>query len=206
MEGRATTDPMKSSHYFKTAGLAVSAFLLGGIAVWAVDEQDSAKQDSLDIRYARTHVQLAEANLARVDRANQRVANAVAGVVVSAYQEDLAVAKLRLQAALGEINDPFDVWLRAAEAAAKTANRQWTSSVAANRRAAGAIHELDIDRLRLRAEVAQLNLERGRALADGSPQARVQWQAELMYDELQRLNEEVIRSAPGNRIVSIWRY
>jgi len=205
MEGRETTDPMKSS-YLMTAGLSSAAVLLGAIIVWAVEEQDAAKPGSLDLRYARAHLELAEANLARVERANQRVANAVAGVVVFGYQEDLAVAKLRLEAVLSEVSDPFDVWLRAAEAAAKTADRQWKSAVAANQRAVGVIHELDVNRLRLRAEVARLNLERGRALAEGTTEARLQWQADLMYDELQRLNEEVLRNAPGSRIFPIWRY
>jgi hypothetical protein len=186
-------------------GVAAAAFLLGGLAVKAI-EQDAANADSLDLRYAQAHVQLAEANLARVARANQRVANAVAGVVVSAYEEDMAVAKLRLQAAQGEVKDPFEVWLRVAEAAAKSAERQWKASLAANSRAAGTIHPLDVDRLRLRAEVTQLNLERGRMLVEAPAEARVQWQHELLYDELQRLDEEVLRNAPGSRIFPIWRY
>ncbi|MBI3462846.1 MAG: hypothetical protein HY000_07265 [Planctomycetes bacterium] len=193
------------------AALTISAFLLGGIAKSALDEQDAGKQqapkqEGLDVRYARAHLALAEANLARVDRANRRVANAVAGVVVVGYQEDLAVAKVRLQAALGESDEPSAFWLRVAEAAAKTADRNWRSAAAANQRAAGTIHELDIERLRLRAEVAQLNLERGRALADASPEDRMQWQIELVHDELQRLDEEVVRNAPGSRMFPIWRY
>jgi hypothetical protein len=203
---------MRKLRYLKTSALTISAFLLGGIAVWALDGQDAVKQEappkeeSLDVRYARAHLAMAEANLARVETANRRVANAVAGVVVGGYQQDLAVAKVRLQAALGEAQEPADFWLRVAEASAKTADRNWRSAAAANQKVAGTIHELDIERLRLRAEVSQLNLERGRALADASPEARLQWQIELVHDELQRLDEEVLRNAPGSRLFPIWRY
>jgi hypothetical protein len=209
---------MNGPKWMAIAGVAAAAFLLGALAVWAIEEPPAAPQEtakpeaatpeSLDLRYAQAQVKLAEANLARVERANARINNAVAGVVVAAYREDLEVAKLRLQAAEGEGEgrEPFDVWLRAAEAVSKAAERQWTSSVAANRRAAGAIHELDIERLRWRSEVAKLNLERGRSLADASTEAKLQWQADMLLDEIERLNEEVLRNSPSMRLIPVWRY
>ena len=55
--------------------------------------------ESVEVRYARAQMQLAEANLNRVEQSNKRVARVVPSSVVAEYQCDVQVAKTRLEQA-----------------------------------------------------------------------------------------------------------
>lgn len=162
-------------------------------------------RDSLEIRQARIQLHLAEVNLQRVQQMNQRVARAVPADVVAEYQEDVEVARLRLQRLLdGKGEGDFAVWLRRAQAIARSAEVQWKSAVAVNRQAPGTVDTLDVERLRLRAELARMRLARGQELASQSREKQVQWQEEFLADEVQRLNEEVLRNPA--RAGPLWWY
>jgi hypothetical protein len=79
--------------------------------------------------------------------------------------------------------------------------------VAGNRRLQGTFEELDVDRFRLRAEVARLQLERGKELAAAPRAAQLEWQVELLNNEVDRLKEEQTRVAPFVRYYPIyWWY
>ena len=68
--------------------------------------------ESVEVRYARAQMQLAEANLNRVEQSNKRVARSVPSSVVAEYQHDVQVAKKRLeQATAGRAASEFQVWL-----------------------------------------------------------------------------------------------
>src|SRR5262245_8413113 len=85
-------------------------------------QRDSASE-SVDVRYARAQLQLAEANLSRVQESNKRVARSVPSSVVAEFQYDVDVAKARLaQATGGRAESAFQVWLRRAEAERKAAD------------------------------------------------------------------------------------
>ena len=55
--------------------------------------------ESVEVRYARAQMQLAEANLNRVEQINKRLARSVPSSVVAEYQHDVQVAKTRLEQA-----------------------------------------------------------------------------------------------------------
>jgi len=189
------------------ASMAVAVLLWSVMIAPAAKPQADADQGGLDVRYARLQLQLAEANLQRVQRSNQRVAGAVPDEVANQYQEDVEIAKTRLQDALrGAAGDPMAVWLRAAEAAVRHAESQWKNALAANRRMPGTVDSIDTERLRLRSELAGLELERGRALVGKSSEAQLQWQVNVLHDQVRRLNEAVLRNPPSGRIYPIWGY
>jgi hypothetical protein len=169
-------------------------------------EADSAK-DSPAVRYARAHVALAEANLKKVEVTNQRVANAVPRNVVAEYREDLELARMRLEQSLRNPGAaPMPIWLRTAEAVSKNAETEWKSAVAANQRMAGAVDELEVERLRIQSQLAKVRLEFGRSLSGRPVDEQRQWQMAFLMDELELVKEQIRRSPPSVRIYPFWWY
>ena len=131
----------------------------------------------------------------------------VAASVVEQYRQDVEVARFRLQTVLADSGQsPFAVWLRQAEAAAQSAESQWRRAVAANQRVSGAINDLEVERLRIRAELAQIRVEQGRAVVQKPAEQRLQWELDLLHDEVDRLNEAVLRYPNLQPAVPIWWY
>jgi hypothetical protein len=185
----------------------VPGTLLGCWLGWAASRSggEEAQPESLQVRFAQAQVRLAEITLQKAQRMNQRVAGAVAAVDVVEYREDVEVAKAQLAAArAGAGENQFLTWLRSAQAADKAAQSRLRSSRAANARLPGTIDDLEIERLRLRAELARLRLARGQALRDRPPVEQLQWQVNLLRDEVQRLSEQVSRQPPAGRLFPLW--
>jgi hypothetical protein len=163
--------------------------------------------ESIEVRYARAQTQLAEANLNRVEQSNKRVARSVPSSVVAEYQRDVKVAKTRLeQATAGRAASEFQVWLQRAEAEQKTAETTLKNAMAVNGHAPGTFDPLDIERFRLRAEVAKLQLERGQKLADSGLEAQLQWKIDLLDNQVQRLKEESRRTPSSIDSYPSWRW
>ena len=147
--------------------------------------------ESIEVRYARAQMQLAEVNLKRVERSNERVAGAVPSSVVAEYQHDVQVAKTRLeQATAARPSSEFQIWLQRAAAEQNAAETMWANALAVNRRVKGTFGPLELQRYQLRAEVAKLQLERGQTLIDAGREAQLQWQIEVLDNQVQRLKEE----------------
>jgi hypothetical protein len=161
--------------------------------------------ESVDVRYARAQMQLAEANLNRIDQSNKRVERSVPSSVVAEYQHDVQVAKTRLEEAVaGRAASDFQVWLQRAEAERRTAETNWKTATAANGSAPGTFGPLDVERFRLRAEVAKLQLERGQTLVDSGREAQLQWEIDLLDNQVQRLKEESRQSTPSSDLYPYW--
>lgn len=65
---------------------------------------------------------------------------------------------------------------------------------------------LCLERFRLRALVARWQLERGKELAAGPREAQLEWQVELLNNEVDRLKEERARVDPFVRYYPIYWY
>ena len=163
--------------------------------------------DSVEVRYARAQLNLAEANLTRVEQRNERVERSVPSSVVAEFRYDVEVAKIRLeQATAGPASSEFQVWLKRAEAERRAAEITWKNATAANRRVPGTFEPLDVERFRLRAEVAKLQLERGQTLADAGREAQLQWEVDMLDNQVQRLKEESSLAIPLIGIYPTWRW
>lgn len=155
----------------------------------------STVSESLEVRYARAQMQLAEANLNRVEQTNKKVAGSVPSSVVAEYQQDVQVARTRLeQATAARAAGEFQVWLERAEAEQKAAETAWKNAATVNSRVPGSFGPSEIERLRLRSEVAELQLERGQALVDAGREAQLRWQVEMLDNQVQRLKEQSRRA------------
>jgi hypothetical protein len=102
--------------------------------------------------------------------------------------------------------DELAIWLRRAESAYRAAYNRWQTALAANSKVKDTIPVLDIDRFRLRAEVARLQWERGKQLAKAHREAQLGWQVDLLNSEVELLKEETSRVAPFVRYYPIWLY
>jgi hypothetical protein len=186
------------------------AVVVGWIAFAQVSQappQRDATIENVNLRYARAQLQLAEANLRRVEESNQRVARSVPTNVVAEFRYDVEVARARLaQAADGEAKNEFQVWLQRAEAERKAANDSLKSALAANDRVPGTFRELDIERFRLRVEVASLQLERGRMLAGAGRTVQLAWKVDLLDNQVQRLKEEAGRATSFIGLYPVWAW
>jgi hypothetical protein len=163
--------------------------------------------ENLEVRYARAQVQLAETNLKRLEQSNKRMPRSVPSSVVAEYQHDLQVAKTRLQqATAGQAASDFQVWLQRADVERRAAEMTWKNATAANARAPGTFHPLDIERYRLRAEVAKLQLERGQLLVDSGQEAQLQWEIDLLDNQVQRQKDETSRATTFIGFYPLWRW
>lgn len=181
----------------------VIVWLLTQIAQPPAPQNPAAER--VEIRYARAQLQLAETNLKRVNESNKRMERSVPSSVVAEYRYDIEVAKTRLQQATSRAApDDFLVWLQRAEAERKTAETTWKNATDVNARASGTFGTLDIERYRLRAEVAKLQLERGQSLTNSSHNAQLQWELEVLNNQVQRLQEESRQQAPWAGYFPYW--
>jgi polyhydroxyalkanoate synthesis regulator phasin len=166
-----------------------------------------ASQESLDVRYARLQLQLAETNLLRVRRMNQKVSNAVPANIVAEYQGLVAVARANLESRLqSQGKASLDDWLREAQSAAQTAQTRYRTSIAVNQRMAGTIDDEEVERLRLMAELTRLQVERGKAVADKPFDLQVRWQLDVLHAEIQQLQEQLRRVSPTSGVYPIYPY
>ena len=164
----------------------------------------ASASETIDVRYARAQLQLAQANLQRVQQINQRLARSVPASVVAEYQRDRDVAQAQMQQAESRAaEDAFAVWLSRADSIWKNADTIWKNAVTVNQRSPGTFEALDIERFRLRAEVTRLQLERGQLLASAPRESQLLWQLDLVNGEVQRLKEES-RAAPFTRFWRFW--
>jgi hypothetical protein len=147
--------------------------------------------ESLELRYARAQLQLAEANLERVNESNKQLERTVPSSIVAEYLDDVRVAKARVQETTASRSaNAFQVWLTRAEAERRAAETTWHKATTVNESAPNTFVPIDVERFRLRAEVARLQLERGQLLIGGTPEAQLQWQSDLLDNQVQRLKEE----------------
>lgn len=167
--------------------------------------QDAASE-SLEMRYARSRLKLAQANLQRVEEMNRKLDRTVPSSVVNDFKRQVGEAELEFQQASAEKRDGFEIWLRRAENAFRSATTRWQNAQTANKQVKDTIPALDVERFRLRAEVAQLQWERGKALAKAPREEQLAWQADLLSDEVELLREESSRVAPFVRYYPIWLY
>jgi hypothetical protein len=166
---------------------------------------DATAAEKLAMEYARAKLQLAEANLKRVEEMNRRVARTVPASVVAEFQSDVEEANVQVRQTASQ-GGQFGVWLRRAQSELQAATTRWKAALAGNRRVEGTFGELDVERFRLRAEVARLQLERGRSLLGASREAQLEWQVELLNNEVDRLNEEPSRISPSGRYYPMYWY
>jgi hypothetical protein len=191
--------------------LMVGPVLLAGVMGAAADNKaadvkEPKTERNLDLAYAEAQFKLAEVSLKKLELTNQRFPRTISASVIADYAEDLAIAKAQLDSARQAADaDLFPGWVRRVESNMKTAEASLASARTANQRQPGTVDPLDVQRLELRVEIAKLQLDRGKLLANAALDQKLEWQVQVLNDEVARLKEQTSRIAPQTRVYP-WRY
>ena len=191
--------------------LMVGPVLLASVVGAAPEDKAAENKEGrvdlhLEVAYAEAQFKLAELSLKKLELTNQRFPRTVSSSVIADYAEDLAIAKAQLDSARrGADADLFLGWVRRVESNMKTAEASLASARTANQRQPGTVDPLDVQRLVLRVEIAKLQLDRGKLLANAPLDQKLEWQVQVLNDEVARLKEQTSRIAPQTRVYP-WRY
>ena len=99
--------------------------------------------------------------------------------------------KLLSVAGQGGRQREFEVFVRLAAAGYRSAYNNWQRAKSVHEKSPAPLSVENVKRLRLRAELALINYERGKSLIGGGPAEQTQWKINLLYDEVLRLNARV---------------
>jgi hypothetical protein len=157
----------------------------------AAPPANTPPQESLDVRYARAQLKFAELTLQKAQDMNRKVPGTLIGGLIARFADEVEFAKLRLQSAMRpEGIDALQACVQRAELARRLAENRLKKSIEANQRAPGIVPASELERIKLEVEIAQLRVERGKSLADATPDAKLQWQLEMLNDDLARVSEQ----------------
>jgi hypothetical protein len=166
----------------------------------------SGKADDFAVRYAKVQLRVAELKLLKAQEMNRRVAETLSKDVVQLFADDVAVAKGALAAAErggSGGGSTYNLWMRRAEQELAWRQDRMKRATEANRRVPDAYGPLDLDRMNTAIELAQLRVERGKSLANGSAEARLDWQLEMISEGLNRV-DEMVTLAIQNRLADFF--
>jgi hypothetical protein len=177
---------MTTAIFFAICG---ATFFRSGAAAPAANKDDKA--ESNEVRFARAKLRLAELTLQKAQEMNRKVAGTLTGGLISQFADDVEFAKVQLQnATRPEGVDPHRGYLLRAELAQRAAESKLKKAMEANQRSPGVVSANELERFRLELEIVRLRLERGQSLVDGSLDAKLQWQVDMINDELTRVKEQ----------------
>lgn len=180
---------------FRRLATGVGILAICGVALYrsgsAAPASKDAQTDSVAARYARAQLRLAELTLQKAQAMNQKVAGTLVGSMVSQLADEVEFARLQVRSTgqTGEV-DPLQACMQRAELGLRLSEARLRRATEANQRVPGTVQPLDLERLRLGVEVAQLRIESGRSIADASPNAKLQWQIEMLSEEMSSLRQK----------------
>lgn len=148
-----------------------------------------ANDESLQVRYARAHLELARLDLRRVMELNKRVPHAVSAGTIDEFQRHVEIDEEQLKQYLkGNDADIHGIFVRRAEIEMELAeaNVQRQREVHGEFRTASS--QLELDRSLLVAQLAKLHLERARSFDVAKSMLwDMQWQIEDLRNEVAEL-------------------
>lgn len=161
---------------------------LGRTAGSAAGDDDKNQQDSLAQRCAQAQLRLAEMNLQWAQEMNKKVPGTLIGGMMEQFAEEVETAKARLETARkSAVGDPYQATIERMKLALRSAEARAKYALATYERAPTVVTKNDVERTRQAAIVADLQLQRGLALADAPPHEKLQWQLEIVGDDLDQV-------------------
>jgi hypothetical protein len=147
---------------------------------------------SSDEQFVQILAQLASIRLERVNQINAKVPGSVP-------PDDVALMELQaksIDALRPKSNDAgqvsgYAMLVSLAEISHASAAQEWKRVSAIEARSPGTISKQEAEMVRLRAELAEVILARGKSAATRSPQDQQNWALQLLFVELQSLRDAV---------------
>ena len=160
------------------------------------EDSNAARSHDLDVRYADILQRIAEVNLRKALDTNRQVPGTFSDPDVQRLREQLRLAQQDAEKLKETKKSDNDDRLREAKARANLAETELRKARQANRQAAGSVAPLEIERLQLEHEAAQLNVARQEAAADvPSALAQMREQIQELRGEVARLRRELAQVA-----------
>lgn len=142
--------------------------------------------ESVRVRYARAHLELAKMDLRRAMELNMRMPNVLPLGTIDALRRHVEIDEEQLKQYLkGENADLHGICVRSAEAAVEVAEANLKRERAIAERLGGASSGLDVEHAVVVAKLAKLNLERMRTEENSkSVLMHLQWQIEELRNQV----------------------
>ncbi|MCY2985865.1 MAG: hypothetical protein NTY15_19740 [Planctomycetota bacterium] len=184
-------------HYLSSALAVILLSAMLTISWWSAKadqpESDGAaansvQNESVDVRLARAHIELAKMDLRRAQEANERI-RIYSVEFIEKLQLHVAIDEAELEQCLkGEDYDSHKVCVRSAEASLKVAEADLRGARAAYQPMPTADSALAAERAGMVVELAKLNLERAKGLSNSeSVLTHLQWQIDELRHQVLEL-------------------
>ncbi|MEX0675603.1 MAG: hypothetical protein WD063_00910 [Pirellulales bacterium] len=161
---------------------------LGRTAGSAAEDEDESKAKLLSVECAQAKLKLAQMNLARAQELNQKVPGTLIGGMMEQFVKEVEMARVELD--LAKKSPRADTYLTCLERVKldlRSAEQRAKVGLETHEKAPTVVTKGDVERMRLFANVANLQLRRGQALADASASDKLEWQLEVLADDLERV-------------------
>lgn len=161
---------------------------LGRTAGTAADDDAKKTKESLAQECAEFQLKLAEMNLARAQELNKKVPGTLIGGMMQQFADEVERERAELELVKkSPQGDPYQACIERLTLALRSAEQRAKLGLATHEKAPSVVTKDDVERMRLVAMITDLQLQRGDALADASPEEKLQWQLEVMSDDLDRV-------------------
>jgi hypothetical protein len=175
--------------------LLLTLALVGSLSMGSVCRaaDPAAKgEESLDVRYARASLALAQMRLEAVVNSNKQVAGILPEAVIEPLRQVVAICEEQLeQSRSGAAPNARNIEVRAAKASLATAQADAQRAEAINRTAPGTISDHDLRELRQAIEVGRLRLEKAQTLPAQFTAAELEWQFRELNKQILELRSRV---------------
>ena len=161
---------------------------LGRTAGSAAGDDEKKQQESLAAQCAQAQLKLAEMNLRWAQEMNKKVPGTLIGGMMEQFSDEVETAKARLETANKSlVGDPYQAAVERMKLALRSAQARAKTALQTYERAPTIVTKNDVERTRQAAVVADLQLQRGLALADAPPHEKLQWQLEVVGHDLDQV-------------------
>jgi len=173
------------------AAIGICASWVLNAAERTAPAEEKARRESIAMRCAQAQLRLAEVTLEKAQAMNQKVAGTLVGSMVSQLADDVDYARVRVESIgpNGEV-DYYKTCMQRAALSMRLAQARLQRAIEANKRVPGTVSDLDLERLRLGVEIAQLRIEGGRGMANASREEKLQWQIDMLNEELALIKQK----------------
>lgn len=172
--------------------VTAGSFCSAAAAQSAPAQQSAATKNNSDAQFVEVLAKLASLRLERINRINAKVPGSVPPDDVSLLElEAKSISKLKQDAKNAGQVSGYSMLLSLAEVSQASAAQEWKRVSAIQQRSPGSIPEQDAEGARLRAELAEMTLARGKSAATKSPQDQQNWALQFLFVELHGLRDAV---------------
>ncbi len=173
---------------------ALAAILAIGMVVGrtagtaAQDDKNEQAPDKLAVQCAEANLKLAQMNFERMQQLNQKVRGTLIAGMVDQFREEVELAQQQLDVAKKTPGgDPYLATVERMRLALRSAEARAKRALDTHEQAPDIVSKDDVERMRQIAVIADLQLQRGLALKSATPQQQLQWQLEVLGNEIDRV-------------------